>query len=303
MPDMSIGTLASRDLAAPPRAQVRAVGSQNRVLGRFAKHRLALAGVGLLSGLALIAVLAPLLSPYDAIALDLASAYAGPSPAHLFGTDQLGRDVFTRVLYGARISLTVGPTATVLGLVAGVAIGLAAAYYGGVVDGLLMRAIDVLMAFPFILLAIVIVAWLGPSLNNAVLAVGIVSIPTFARLARGTARSIIPQEYILSCRAVGASASRTMFLHVLPNMVSTIIVQATLNVGQTILAAASLSFLGLGAQPPTPEWGAMTSEGRDAIFVAAHASTFPGLAILLTVLSVNLIGDGLRDALDPRSRA
>jgi peptide/nickel transport system permease protein len=289
------------ELPAPRPARQGLLGS--RILRRFVRHWLAVVGSFLLLGLAAGGLLAPFISPYDPIAQDLGSAYLAPSPTHPFGTDQFGRDVLSRVIHGARISLTIGIVATLLGLVVGTGIGLLAGYYGGWVDSLLMRAMDVLMAFPYILLAIVIVAWLGPSLNNAMLAVGLVSVPTFARLTRGLVLGIMPLEYIVGCRALGASDRRTILLHVLPNVVSTLNVQATLGVGRTILAAASLSFLGLGAQPPTPEWGAMTSEGRTVIFQAAHVSTFPGLAILLTVLSINLIGDGLRDAMDPRARA
>jgi ABC-type dipeptide/oligopeptide/nickel transport system permease subunit len=223
-------------------------------------------------------------------------------PMHLMGLDQNARDVFSRVVYGSRLSLFVGITVVTFSLTIGVLIGLVAGYMGGWVEDLLMRAMDVLLAFPSLLLSIAIVSIAGPGLQNALLAIGIVSIPVYARLSRASVLSVKEMEYVTAARALGAGAGRLMFLNILPNILTPLIVQATLGIGTAVIEAAALSFLGLGAQPPDPEWGQMLSEARALVFTAPHLVFFPGLAITFTVLGFNLLGDGLRDALDPRMR-
>ncbi|MBI4278118.1 MAG: ABC transporter permease, partial [Armatimonadetes bacterium] len=225
-----------------------------------------------------------------------------PGGRYLLGTDQLGRDVLSRVIYGARISLAVGLLAVGLGASAGVAVGIVSGYAGGWFDHLLMRVVDILLAFPLYLLALTVMAILGSSLGNTILAVGIASFPAFARLTRGEALAIKRREFVDAARAIGASDPAIMRRHIFPNIVAPIIVMATLRVGQAILVEAGLSFLGLGIAPPTPSWGLMVNDGLALIWNAPWVATFPGLAIMLLVLGFNLVGDGLRDALDPRLR-
>jgi peptide/nickel transport system permease protein len=248
------------------------------------------------------AVLAPLLPLANPIQIDSPNALYSPGTPFLFGSDQYGRDVFSRVIYGGRVSLMVGPIAVVIALVPGVAVGLVAGYYGRWLDTLLMRIVDVMLAFPGILLALGIVAVLGPSLTSLMIAVGISSIPTYARLTRGSVLSARENLYVDAARVVGARDSTILLRHILPNVVAPVIVVSTLGVGAAILVAATLSFLGLGSQPPTPEWGRMLSEGRQYLREEWWIATFPGVAIMLTVLALNVLGDGLRDALDPRLR-
>ncbi len=242
-----------------------------------------------------------MIAPYDPIEIT-PDALAPPSPQHWFGTDDLGRDVFSRVLHGARISPLVGLAAVAISSLTGVAMGLVSGYAGGVVDNLIMRVVDVLLAFPGIVLAIGIVAILGPGLNNAMLAVGIAGVPTFARVVRGSVLVEKEKEYVEAARLLGAPVPRILVLHILPNVMAPVIVLATLGVATAIVAAAALSFVGLGAQLPTPEWGAMLSQGRNYLSNQWWVAVFPGLAIATTVLGVNLLGDGLRDVLDPRLR-
>jgi peptide/nickel transport system permease protein len=268
---------------------------------RLKGNRLALLGGGLLASFLLIAVAAPLLAPADPLVQDLYNRLSPPSYSHLFGTDDFGRDLLSRVIYGARISLRIGTVAVTIALVVGSFVGLVAGYWGGFLDQVLMRAMDLMLAFPSILLAIGIVAVLGPGLENAMLAVGIVAIPQYARLVRASVLTIREQEYVAAARALGAGDFRILFSTVLPNCLTPLIVQSTLGLATAILDAAGLSFLGLGAQPPAPEWGAMLNGGRELILSAPWVLTFPGLAIFLSVLAFNLLGDGLRDALDPRS--
>jgi glutathione transport system permease protein len=251
--------------------------------------------------LVLVALFAPWLAPYDAENyFDYDALNAPPSAAHWFGVDPLGRDIFSRVLLGARISLAAGLISASVGAVIGSFFGLLAGYYEGWWDRIVMRIADVLFAFPGILLAIGIVAILGSGMVNVIFAVAIFSIPAFARLVRGNVLSLKHQTYIEAVRSIGATDSTIMVKHLLPGTVSSMVVYLTMRIGTSILTAASLSFLGLGAQPPTPEWGAMLNEARADMFNAPHIGIFPSLAIFVTVLAFNLLGDGLRDALDPK---
>ena len=268
---------------------------------RLRKNRPAVAGGVLLSGFLLLALAAPLVAPHDPLKQDLYNRLASPSLNHPFGTDDFGRDILSRIIFGSRISLRVGVAAVLIALVLGTAIGLTAGYFGRLSDQVLMRGMDLMLAFPSILLAIGIVAVLGPGLENAMLAVGIVAVPQYARLVRASALSVREKDYVQAMRALGASDLRILGSAVLPNCLAPLIVQSTLGLATAILDAAGLSFLGLGAQPPLPEWGAMLSGGRELILSAPWVLTFPGVAIFLTVLAFNLLGDGLRDALDPRS--
>ena len=268
---------------------------------RLLKNRLAAAGGLLLLGFLLLAIAAPLAAPHDPFAQNLYERLQPPSLANPFGTDDFGRDVLSRVVHGARISLRVGVTAVLIALIVGVPIGLASGYWGGALDQALMRAMDLMLAFPSILLAIAIVAILGPGLDNAMLAVGIVAVPQYARLVRASALVVRGQDYVQAVRALGARDFQILFFSVLPNCLTPLIVQSTLGLATAILDAAGLSFLGLGAQPPAPEWGAMLTGGRELVLRAPWVLTFPGMAIFLTVLAFNLLGDGLRDALDPRT--
>lgn len=268
---------------------------------RLRKNHLAVVGGVLLFLFFVMAVFAPLLAPYDPLSQDLYNRLKPPSLDHPFGTDDFGRDILSRVIYGSRISLRIGLVAVVIALAFGASIGLIAGYWGGAIDQLLMRLMDLLLAFPSILLAIGIVAILGPGLENAMLAVGLVAVPQYARLVRASALSVREMDYVQASRALGAKHSRILLVAVLPNCLAPLIVQTTLGLATAILDAAGLSFLGLGAQPPIPEWGAMLSNGRELIVRAPWVLTFPGMAIFLTVLAFNLFGDGLRDALDPKS--
>jgi peptide/nickel transport system permease protein len=262
----------------------------------------ALIGAGVVLAIVLAAVAAPLLAPADPLAQNLGLAAVAPSPAHLFGTDKLGRDILSRVLYGARISIRIGFVAVGLAITVGTAIGLVAGYLRGRVDSALMGAMDVMLAFPSIILAIAIATVLGPSINNLMLAVGIVYIPQYARLARSSTLAVGQLEYVEAARAIGSGALGILGRHVLPNIFAPLLVQATLGIATAELEAAGLSYLGLGARPPAPEWGAMLNDARDYWISAPWALVFPGLSITALVLGFNLLGDGLRDALDPTGR-
>jgi ABC-type dipeptide/oligopeptide/nickel transport system permease subunit len=273
---------------------------KRRALRTLLRNRSAKVGMVIVSLAILTAIFAPLIAPYDPLKANLREMLQTPSLRHLLGTDELGRDILSRIIYGSRISLTLGVVSVGIGLMGGLPLGAVGAYYGGLADLIIMRFIDILLAFPAILLAIVVVSILGPGLYNAMIAVGISQLPFYARLIRSVVLSIKETEFVEAARALGAADSWILFRHIVPNAIGPIIVQATLNVASAILSAAALGFLGLGAQPPTPEWGTMLSKGRVYLRVAPHVTTFPGLAILLTVLGFNLLGDGLRDALDPR---
>jgi peptide/nickel transport system permease protein len=297
----SIRESATREAAIPaPPAPAR---TRWRLLAaRAGRHRALLLGVAVVGALILLAVFENALAPRSPTAIDIVAALRGPDSAHPMGTDQYGRDVWSRVIHGARISLTVGIISVGIAASVGTTVGLIAGYYGRLVESLLMRVIDVMLAFPGILLALGIVSVLGPSLRNLMLAVGIAAVPVYARLVRGSVLTAREQLYVEAARAIGAPSPIILARHILPNVVAPIIVTATLGMGGAILSAAALSFIGLGSQPPTPEWGRMLSEGRDYLRDAWWISTFPGMMIMLTVLGMNLLGDGLRDVLDPRLR-
>lgn len=269
---------------------------------RFCAHRGALAGGLAVAALVLAAVLAPWLAPHDPLDGDLSVMLRPPSRQHLLGTDEQGRDILSRILHGSRLSLLMASGAVLLSLAGGVAVGAAAAHAGGWADLLVMRAVDIMLAFPAILLAIAITAVLGPGLGNVILAVGVVGMPVYARLVRSAVLSLKERDFVVAARAAGLREAGILGRHILPNALSPVLVQASLSFGTALLDAAGLSFLGLGAQPPTPEWGAMLTGAKTYIQVAPWVVTFPGLAIMLGVLGFNLLGDGLRDLLDPRLR-
>jgi ABC-type dipeptide/oligopeptide/nickel transport systems, permease components len=268
---------------------------------RLAERKSAMFGLIFLILLALLAIFAPLIAPYEADEFT-SGVLVGPSWEHPFGIDQIGRDVFSRVILGSRISLSVGFLAVSISLVFGVTLGVLAGYYRGWLDNAFMRLMDVVMAMPYVLLAVLIAAVLGPSLQNGIIAIGIVRIPRFARVARAATIATARLQYVEAARCIGASDKRIILREVMPNILGPLVVYSTLSLGEAILAAAVLSFLGLGAQPPTPEWGAMLQEAQRYLTTAPFLSIFPGLFVFVTVLSFNLLGDGLRDILDPKSR-
>ncbi|MEH4624277.1 glutathione ABC transporter permease GsiD [Phytobacter diazotrophicus] len=268
---------------------------------RFRRQPLAMTAGLFVVMLILLAIVAPWIAPFDAENyFDYDRLNDGPSPLHWFGVDSLGRDIFSRVLLGARISLAAGVLAVLIGALMGTVLGLLAGYYEGWWDRIIMRICDVLFAFPGILLAIAVVAVMGSGMANVIIAVAVFSVPAFARLVRGNTLVLKHQTFVESARSIGASDMTILFSHILPGTVSSIVVYFTMRIGTSIISAASLSFLGLGAQPPTPEWGAMLNEARADMVIAPHVALFPSLAIFLTVLAFNLLGDGLRDALDPK---
>jgi len=279
---------------------IRQIGEASLIFHRFKRNKLGVAGTVALTLFILLALLAPYVAPKDPLAADLSNNLTPPSEGYPLGRDELGRDILSRIIYGARISLTVGLISVGIAALIGVPLGAASGYRGGWVDSLVMRSMDVLLSFPSILLAIVVVAALGPGLTNAMIAIGVALVPVYARLTRGMVLYVKELDFVEAARMVGARGSRILFRHIMPNCLAPIIVQSTLNIASAILSAAALGFLGLGAQPPTPEWGVMLSKGRTYLRVAPHVSIFPGIAIMLTVLAFNLVGDGIRDALDPR---
>jgi len=275
-------------------------GSRPGALRRLLRQRGAVLGLAILAALALMALAAPWLSPRDPIKTSPREALQAPGPRFLLGSDQYGRDVASRALHGARLSLTVGLISVSIAVGLGTPVGLMSGYYGGRVDGFVMCVVDVLLAFPGILLALAIVSVLSPGLNNVMIAVGLSAVPNYARLVRASVLSAREQLYVEAARALGSRDLSIVSRYILPNVVAPLIVTGTLGLGTAILSAAALSFLGLGSQPPQPEWGRMLSEGRDYLREAWWISTVPGLGIMLTVLAMNLLGDGLRDVLDPR---
>ena len=279
----------------------RGPGRVVRLKRLVAKNPLGAVGAGLITVLLLTAALAGVLAPFDPSA-QIARRLTGPAGVYLLGTDELGRDILSRIIYGTRISLYVGVVSVGIALGIGGTLGLLAGYFGGWVDNLLMRLMDVMFAIPSLVLAIAITGILGPNLTNAMIAIGLVYTPTFARVVRGPVLSVVQHEYVAAARTVGARHGRIVLRHVLPNVTAPIIVQTTLSLSTAILTEAVLSFLGLGTQPPEPSWGTMLGTGRKFMETAPWVAVFPGFAIMLAVLGFNLLGDGLRDALDPRLR-
>lgn len=266
------------------------------------KNKMAMVGLVILIVLVLLALFADVLADYNTIVIkqSLADRLQGPTAAHWLGTDEFGRDILARLIHGTRVSLKVGILAVGLAIVLGGTLGAVSGFYGGVIDNIIMRAMDIFLAVPSILLAIAIVSALGPNIINLMIAISVSSVPTYARIVRASVLSIRDQEFIEAARAIGASNTRIIFKHIIPNALAPVIVQGTLGVANAILSIAGLSFIGLGIQPPAPEWGSMLSGGRQYLRYAWWVTTFPGLAIMITILSLNLLGDGLRDALDPR---
>ena len=267
---------------------------------RFRRKWLALGAGLLLLAMIAAAIAAPLIAPFDPAAPDYNAVLQAPSLGHLCGTDAYGRDVFSRIIWGGRISLSIGFLSVALGGIVGVVIGLVGGFVGGYVDGFLMRLMDVLLAFPGIVPAIAVVAVLGPGIDNVIYAIAVFSVPVFARLVRGITLAIKQAVYVQAARSIGVRPMMLMFRHILPGTLPSVIVYASLRLSTSLLTAASLSFIGLGARPPSPEWGAMLADGRAYLGVADHITLFPGLAIFVTVLAFNLLGDGLRDALDQK---
>ncbi len=305
--------MATTEVPLNPDRAFERLSPTREALRRLFHHRSAQVGMVILAFMVLIAIFAPLIAPYDpTIILDNVKRRATPcihlfgcpasQPEHIFGIDGNSRDLFSRVLFGSRLSLQIGFTTVTFAIILGGLIGAVAAYTGGWLDNVLMRSMDVLLAFPSLLLAIAIVSVLGTGLINALLAIGIVAIPRYARLVRGTVLQVRELEYVQASRALGGSDLHVLFRRILPNAITPLIVQGTLGIATAILDAAALSFLGLGAQEPTAEWGLMMGEERNSVFNAPHLLFFPGLAIMLVVLAFNLLGDGLRDVLDPRLR-
>jgi peptide/nickel transport system permease protein len=296
MTDAVIGALPgtlSDELDSPAR----------RALRRLLKRKGAIAGMVVIATFVLLAVFAPLIVPYDPIATSWSLVRKAPSAQHWFGTDDLGRDILVRVIYGARASLMAGAISVGIALAIGVPFGLLAGYRGGFIDALISRITDAMLAVPFLILAIALAAFLGPSLGNAMIAIGISATPIFIRLTRGQVMSVKVEDYVEAARAVGNPSWRIALFHILPNILPTLLVQATLSIAAAIIAEAALSFLGLGQQPPAPSWGSMLNAAQRFLTSAPWMAIWPGLAIFLVVLSFNLVGDGLRDALDPRERA
>ena len=269
---------------------------------RLVKNKMAMVGLAIIILLALAAIFADVIADYDTkvVAQHISDRLQGPSAQHWFGTDEFGRDIFARMIHGSRVSLVVGLISVSVSLIAGGTLGAFAGYYGGRVDNVIMRIMDIFLAVPSILLAITIVAALGTNLVNVMLAIGISGTPGFARIVRAAVMSVKDQEFVDASRAAGAGDFHIIVHHILPNSLAPLIVQATLKIGGAILSCASMSFIGLGIVPPTPEWGAMLSTGRDFLRDAPHLTAFPGMAIMFAVFAMNLMGDGLRDALDPK---
>lgn len=267
---------------------------------RLKRNKAAIIGGIIVLIYVLVALLAPWMAPYSPLEGSLAKRLQAPSAEHWMGTDALGRDILSRVIYGARISLQIQLAAVLIALLLGTLLGLFGGYYGGFTDGLIMRLMDILLAFPGIFLAIAIIAVLGPGLMNLILAAGIYSVPQFARIVRGSILSLKEKEFVEAARAAGESDGAIIFRYLLPNSMAPLIIQTSLRMATVLLTASGLSFLGLGVQPPHPEWGAMLSTARPYLITAPHVATFPGLAIMFVVMGFNLFGDGLRDSLDPR---
>jgi peptide/nickel transport system permease protein len=294
-------TIATADVALVNESETLESPSR-RALRRLLRRRGAVVGMVVIAAFALLAILAPLVSPYDPLATNWALVRKPASAAHWFGTDELGRDIFTRVVFGARASLMAGLVSVSIALTVGVPVGMVAGYRGGFIDSLISRITDAMLACPFLILAIALAAFLGPSLSNAMIAIGVTATPIFVRLTRAQVMNVKVEDYVEAARAIGNPPWRIALFHILPNILPALLVQATLSIAAAIIAEAALSFLGLGQQPPAPSWGSMLNSAQRFLTSAPWMAIWPGLAIFLTVLSFNLVGDGLRDALDPRSR-
>jgi glutathione transport system permease protein len=290
----------SATTAPPPATAIRTPFGE--FWRRFRRQRLAMLAAFVILLLVLSAVFAPWIAPFDPATPDYDSLLDGPSAMHWLGTDAYGRDILSRIIWGGQVSLTVGVLSVALGGVVGIVLGLISGFFGGWLDGMLMRLMDVLLAFPGIILAIGVVAVLGPGIDNVIYSIAVFSVPVFARLVRGSTLSLKQTLYVQAARSIGVSKIALMLRHILPGAMPGVIVYASLRLGTSILTAASLSFIGLGARPPSSEWGAMLAEGRSYLGVADHLTLFPGLAIFVTVLAFNVLGDGLRDALDQKLR-
>ncbi|PNU22127.1 peptide ABC transporter permease [Bacillus stratosphericus] len=293
---------AQKELEPPQPKDERSQSLILESMKQFFQHKLAVIGSVIVFLFLILAIFAPIIAPYGINEQSLGERFSAPSAAHWFGTDDFGRDIFSRVVHGARISLWVGFFSVLGSVILGTLLGLIAGYGGRVLDAVISRLFDILLAFPSILLAIAIVSILGPSLQNALIAIAIINVPTFGRLVRSKVLSIKQEEYVLAAKAVGMSHRRIVLRHILPNSMVPVIVQATLAIGTAIIEAAALGFLGLGAQAPSPEWGKMLADARPYLVQAPWTLFFPGIAIMLTVLGFNLMGDGLRDTLDPKMK-
>jgi len=294
-------TIATADIALAAEADSLESPSR-RALRRLLRRRGAVVGLVVIAAFVLLAIFAPLVSPYDPIATNWALVRKPASAAHWFGTDELGRDILTRVIFGARASLMAGLVSVGIALSVGVPVGMVAGYRGGFIDSLISRITDAMLACPFLILAIALAAFLGPSLSNAMIEIGITATPIFVRLTRAQVMNVKVEDYVEAARAIGNPSWRIALFQILPNIMPALLVQATLSVAAAIIAEAALSFLGLGQQPPSPSWGSMLNAAQRFLTNAPWMAIWPGLAIFLVVLSLNLVGDGLRDALDPRER-
>jgi len=292
-------TAVAGESAAGSAQTARAV-PRSKVLRRLLRRPAASIGLAVIAGFVVVALGASVVAPYDPIATSFATVRKAPSVAHWFGTDEIGRDVLSRIVYGARASLLAGVVSVLISISVGVPIGLLAGYAGGMTDMLISRVTDALLACPFLILAIALAAFLGPSLTNAMIAIGISATPVFIRLTRGTTLAVKAEDFVLAARAIGNAPWRVAIRHVLPNIVPPLLVQATLAIAAAVIAEASLSFLGLGQQPPQPSWGSMLNTAKNYIDNSPWMAIWPGASIFLLVLSFNVVGDGLRDALDPR---
>ena len=291
------------EVATPLEGIEESTRPPNRALKRFRRSPLAIFGTLVIIFFVVLAVFAPQIAPYDPTATDFLSVRQGPSAEYLLGTDDVGRDVLSRVVFGARASLLAGVISVVIAMLIGVPLGLISGFYGGFWDELIMRFTDAVLSFPFLILAVALAAALGPSLQNAMIAIGIASAPTFIRLTRGQVLAVKAEDYVQAARALGGYDSRIIVRHILPNSFTPLLVQATLTIAQAIIAESSLSFLGLGVQPPTPSWGGMLNVAKGFMAQAPWMAVWPGISIFVTVLAFNLFGDGLRDALEPKEDA
>lgn len=293
----------TENITRPMMGTVKKRSQWAEVWRRLQRNKMAMFGLMVIIVILLSAIFADVISPYDYRTQDWERIAQQPGREHILGTDDLGRDILSRIIHGTRISLLVGFVSVSISVLVGGSLGAISGYYGGKLDNVIMRAMDVLLAIPSILLAIAIVSAFGGGITNVMIAVGISSVPSYARIVKASVISVKENEFIEAARAIGASDFRIIMKHILPNSMAPIIVQSTLGVAGAILSAAGLSFIGMGIQPPTPEWGAMLSNGRNIIRTAWHVATFPGIAIMITIFALNLLGDGLRDALDPRLKS